>query len=87
MTLTRFTVFSRVFLFTVILGVLEDFIAIILGTDAIITIRTVIVVFIVSIVFALLGEFLIDKTTLVCKHENFPEPVKTRSKKRRKRRG
>jgi len=76
---TRLTIFTRIFVFTVLLGIIEDFIAIKLGTDAIITTKTIIVIVIVAIVFAYLGELLVDKTSLVCQREN----ISTKRKKRK----
>ena len=57
----RLEVFFEFLIFGVIMGVVEDLIAIKLTTDAEFTPRVVLIVTLVAIPFAIIGEILVDK--------------------------
>ena len=70
MKTTRFNIFSRILVFAVVLGVVEDIIAIKLATDATINLETIGVIIAVAFVFAIIGELVVDKTSVICKRSN-----------------
>ena len=61
----RFEVFTEFLVFGIIVGVVEDLIAVALVTDAAITWHVVGVVVLVAIPFAFLGEILVDQVDFI----------------------
>ena len=57
----RLEVFFEFLIFGILMGVLEDVIAINLSTDAEITFQVLIIVTLVAIPFAIIGELIVDK--------------------------
>lgn len=65
MNLRRLEVFLEFLIFGVIVGVIEDLIAIQFATEARITWSVFLIVFLVAIPFAFLGEVLIDRVDFI----------------------
>lgn len=57
----RLEVFFEFLIFGILMGALEDVIAIRLSTDAEITIEVLLIVALVTILFAAIGELIVDK--------------------------
>ena len=65
MNLKRLEVFFEFLIFGLIIGIVEDLIAIKFATDAKITWHVVVIVFLIAIPFAFLGEVLVDRIDFV----------------------
>ena len=63
----RLEVFLEFLIFGVVMGVVEDLIAVKFATDHLIDFRTVIIAFFISIPFAVIGELIVDKTNWLAK--------------------
>jgi len=63
--LKRIEVFLEFLLFGVIMGVAEDLIAVKLATGETITWKMVVIITIVAIPFAIIGEYIVDKKDLI----------------------
>ena len=61
----RIEVFFEFLVFGIIIGILEDLIAIVLTTDAKITWQVVLIVVLIAIPFAIIGEIFVDKIDFV----------------------
>jgi len=57
----KLEVFLEFFIFGVLMGVAEDLIAIELATDARVTWKTVVIIVLVAIPFAIIGELIVDR--------------------------
>lgn len=57
----RFGLFLEFLIFGVVLGVIEDLIAVTLATGEVITLRTLGIIILVAIPFAVLGELLVER--------------------------
>lgn len=66
----RLEVFIEFIIFGVLMGVVEDLIAVKFAVDHSIDARTVLIAFLVSIPFAAVGELIVDKTHLIKKTGN-----------------
>lgn len=58
----RLEVFFEFLIFGIALGIVEDLVAIVLATDAKISPKLFLIVLLVTIPFAALGELIVDKT-------------------------
>lgn len=65
MNLRRLEVFLEFLIFGIIIGVIEDLVAVKLATGAVITFRVVGIVILIAIPFAILGELVVDKIDFV----------------------
>ena len=61
----RWEVFFEFLVFGILVGIVEDLIAIALATDASITWRVILIVVIIAIPFAVIGEIFVDKIDFV----------------------
>ena len=66
----RLEIFIEFIIFGVLMGVVEDLIAVKFATGHSIEARTVLIAFLVSIPFAAIGELIVDKTHLIPKTGN-----------------
>ena len=66
----RLELFLEFIIFGVLMGVVEDLIAVKFATGHTIQARTVLIAFLVSIPFAAIGELIVDKTHLIPKTGN-----------------
>ncbi|MEK6846683.1 MAG: hypothetical protein AABY16_00795 [Nanoarchaeota archaeon] len=66
----RIEIFLEFLIFGVLMGVVEDLIAVKFATDHLIDARTILIAFLVSIPFAAIGELIVDKTHLIPKTGN-----------------
>ena len=71
MNLKRLEVFLEFLIFGIIIGIVEDLIAIEFATDAKITWQVAGIVFLVAIPFAFLGEVLVDRIDFVSLFQKF----------------
>ena len=58
----KWEIFLEFLIFGIVMGVIEDIIAVSLSTGAKITFRTIVIVTLVAIPFAAIGELIIDRT-------------------------
>jgi len=65
----RFGIFAEFLIFGIVLGVLEDVIAVTLATGETITWRTLGIIILVAIPFALFGELLVERKGLLFKRK------------------
>jgi hypothetical protein len=70
MDMKRVEIFLEFLVFGVIMGVIEDLIAIKVATGATIDLRTIVIITLIAIPFAVIGELIVDKTDLVCSPED-----------------
>ena len=61
----RFEIFLEFLIFGIIMGVTEDIIAVSLTTGEPITLRTILVISLVAIPFAAVGELIVDRGNLI----------------------
>jgi hypothetical protein len=62
----KLKIFTRILVFAIVLGIIEDVIAILLTTKETITPKIILIIIPISIVFAIIGEIVINKTHLIC---------------------
>ena len=67
MNYKRLEVFLEFLIFGVLMGVVEDFVAVYLVTGITITLRSIFIIILVAIPFAVIGELIVDRIDLVSK--------------------
>lgn len=65
MNIKRLEVFLEFLIFGVVMGVIEDIIAIKFATDELITFETIVIITLVAIPFAIIGELIVDRKDLI----------------------
>lgn len=69
----RLEIFLEFLIFGVIMGIVEDLIVVTLVTGGSITLRTVLIVILVAIPFAAIGELIVDRVDLIPKKNRQPK--------------
>jgi len=65
MNIKRLEVFLEFLIFGVVMGIVEDLIAVALSTGQVITWRVLFIVALVAIPFAAIGELIVDRTDII----------------------
>lgn len=81
----RVEVFFEFLVFGIVIGVVEDLIAIRVATNAVITSEVILVVVLVAIPFAFLGEVLVDRVDFISLFEKLKEKYLIKNNKKQER--